>query len=547
MEQFFVAPAMKAHQGPARLPQWGIAKTAAAACALAIFPIFLAKPVAGEAATVTLLPAAGPAGTSTTLNGRGFAAGARVQLRVGKRARASARADGRGRFNAVLRIPKGARGSVRVRTSTGKRPVVNFFRVRPGTTPGAGDVSSQRGAGLRWGPLEGPQGTRLTIALRRFPANRRLTVRLGRTAVAAGRTNRRGKAVRRLKVPNGPRGRLAVKAETRRRSLLFHFLLTAGAPPPSTGSGIGGPGAAGLVRPAIENVTSATAYRYLSRDDKGSTLDTLKVIPSPGGGYLGVYHTLTAGVFVTKLARSTNLLTWNHVVDLEPNASQPTITALSDGGFLVAYEKDAGCTGTGPGGNCLGFRHYAGLASLLAGAGDRSFQAPRTLSRCAEGTPNIYGAELRPDIDHSTIDVGFHYFRNCDVDRQARGTLQNFSSWSGNVAGGLNTAFEAFQPGGNIGDRDFMRLGGGSFNIHEVQFAKGDFGTWRVYLYDWLFGLATPLAIRTHRGSTAFANPTFTTLLSPAGRPAILVTLFIPSQGAAPTEGGELIYYHEIP
>ena len=235
------------------------------------------------------------------------------------------------------------------------------------------------------------------------------------------------------------------------------------------------------MRPAIENVTSATAYRYLSRDDKGSTLDTLKVIPSPGGGYLGVYHTLTAGVFVTKLARSTNLLTWTHVVDLEPSASQPTIAALSDGGFLVAYEKDAGCTGTGPGGNCLGFRHYAGLASLLAGTGDRSFQAPRTLSRCAEGTPNIYGADLRPDIGHSTIDVGFHYFRNCDVDRQARGTLHNFSAWSANVEGGLNAAFEAFGPGGNIGDRDFMRLGGGSFNIHEVQFAKGDFGTWRVY------------------------------------------------------------------
>jgi len=86
----------------------------------------------------------------------------------------------------------------------------------------------------------------------------------------------------------------------------------------------------------IEDVTSATAYRYGAHDDQGSTLDALKVIPSPGGGYLGVYHTLSAGVFVTKLAVSSDLLHWTHVVDLEPHASQPTIAALSDGGFLVA-------------------------------------------------------------------------------------------------------------------------------------------------------------------------------------------------------------------
>jgi hypothetical protein len=305
--------------------------------------------------------------------------------------------------------------------------------------------------------------------------------------------------------------------------------------------------AAGLDLSAIENVVSATAYRYGAHDDQGSSLDTLKVIPSPGGGYLGVYHTLSAGVFVAKLAVSTDLLHWSHGVDLESHASQPTIAALSDGSFLVAYEKDAGCSGTGPGGNCLGFRHYPGLTELLEGAGDRTFQAPRTLSNCAEGTPNVYGADLRPDIDHSTIDVGFHYFRNCDVDRQARGTLENFSSWSAHVDSGLNGALEAFHPGGNIGDRDYLRLASGSYNIHEVQFTKGDFGSWRVYLFDWLTGVALPLPIHTHRGSTAFANPTFTSLPSPAGRPALLVTLFIPSQGAATGEGGELIFYRELP
>jgi hypothetical protein len=433
-----------------------------------------------------------------------------------------------------------------VRSSSGSTRVVNAFRAGPDARRDVGDISSEMGARLRWSPLAGAPGTPLGIALRQFPRNRAVTVRLGGTALAAGRVDRRGNAVRSLSIPNRPGGLLTVKVETRGRTLRFNFLVTAPPPPPPGARGGVPPVAGAFPWPAIQNVRGATGYRYGARDDKGATLDTLKVIPSPAGGYLGVYHALTAGVFVTKLARSADLLRWNHVVDLERNASQPTIAALSDGGFLVAYEKDAGCTGTGPGGNCLGFRHYADLTSLFAGAGDRSFQAPRTLSRCAEGTPNIYGAELHPDVAHSTIDVGLHYFRNCDVDRQARGTLRNFSAWSASVDSRLNSVFEAFRPGGNIGDRDFVRSGPWSLNLHEVQFTKGAFGSWRVYAYDWLTGVAAPAAIETHRGSTAFANPTITSLLSPAGRPALLVTLFIPSEGAAPTEGGELIYYREL-
>ena len=533
---------MKAYHGKVGAPKGKVAQVVAA-CAVAIL---LALPAVGKAATVTLVPAAGPAGTATTVQGRGFPQ-RRVLVRVGN-ARGQAVPTGtRGRFKKVLRIPKGAKGAVRVVSFSGKGRVVNVFRVHSGPGSATGDVAAAHGAGVRWSPLEGSPGRPLTLSLRGFPANRPVTVRFGGTALAGGRTNRRGGAVRQLAVPNRKAGRHAVTVAVRRRALRFGFVLTDVAPAPGAG---GGPAAAALrlVLPAIENVTSATAYRYHTRDDKGSTMDTLKVIPSPGGGYLGVYHTLTAGVFVTKLARSTNLLTWTHVVDLEPNASQPTIAALSDGGFLVAYEKDAGCTGTGPpGANCLGFRHYANLAALLAGSGDRSRQIPRSLSNCAEGTPNIYSADLNPDIDHSTIDVGFHYFRSCDVDRQARGTLRNFTSWSAGVQGGLNATFEAFGPRGNIGDRDFIRFGAAAVNLHEVQFTKGDFGSWRTYLYDWLTGVGTPLSIRTHRGSTAFANPTFTYLTSPAGRPAVLVTLFIPLQGAATGETGELVYYHELP
>jgi hypothetical protein len=305
--------------------------------------------------------------------------------------------------------------------------------------------------------------------------------------------------------------------------------------------------AAPALRPAIEDVTHATGYRYGARDNEGTSLDTLKVIKSPRGGYLGVYHALRQGVFVVKLARSTDLLTWVRVADLDVHASQPTLAATPGGGFVLADEKDSGCTGTGPGGNCLGFRHYASLSALFGGAADRIFQAPRSLSRCAEGTPSIYSVRMGRNIGRSTIRVGFHYFRDCQVDRQAGGVLRNFASWSARVDGRANNLLEAFKPGGNIGDRDYARLpSGGAFSIHEVQFRRHDFGSWRVFLYDQRARRAQQLRITTHGGSTAFANPTFTVLRSPRGRPALLVTLFLPSEGAARTEGGELVYYREL-
>jgi len=55
------------------------------------------------------------------------------------------------------------------------------------------------------------------------------------------------------------------------------------------------------------------------------------------------------------------------------------------------------------------------------------------------------------------------------------------------------------------------------------------------------------LPIRTHGGSAAFANPSITAVTSPSGRPAVVLTMFVPGEGAAPGEAGELIYYREIP
>jgi acid phosphatase type 7 len=295
----------------------------------------------------------------------------------------------------------------------------------------------------------------------------------------------------------------------------------------------------------LQDVPGATSYRYGVKDNLGNTMDTLKIIDNRQGGYLGVYHTLVSGVFRVKLATSSDLINWTFRTDLAGNASQPTIQQLPGGGFLVAYEQDVGCTGLGPGGRCLRFLHYPSLDALLAHSPNRSFQAPRTLSQCAEGTPNIYSAILSPDIDHSTIRVGFHYFRNCDVDRQAAGTLTSFSQWSAWVTSEPNTAIEGFGVNGNIGDRDAMFFGTTQYRLSEGQLVKGDWSSWRPFLFSWASG-AKQLDVHTHGGSTSFANPTFTQVKTPAGYPAVVATMFLPLQGAAPGEAGELVYWKKL-
>ncbi len=293
----------------------------------------------------------------------------------------------------------------------------------------------------------------------------------------------------------------------------------------------------------IEDVTAADGYRYGARDSAGSTMDTAKVIDKPGGGYLAVYHTGN----VAKLATSTDLKTWRFRANLDPRASQPTIMATSDGGYLVALETETGNNGQ------IKLLHYRDLAALQTGRATRSFTAPRTLSSCNEGTPSITSAKLSPDLDHSVIELGMHYHRDCDTDREATARLTNFRQWKATPAPGTDSALTkaAATLGkkitGNIGDRDTLSYGGTRYSLNEVQLVKGQFGTWRTYLYDTTTGRARPLNITTHRGSRAFANPTISRITAPDGQPAILVALYLPVQGAAPGEAGELIYYRVLP
>jgi hypothetical protein len=153
---------------------------------------------------------------------------------------------------------------------------------------------------------------------------------------------------------------------------------------------------------------------------------------------------------------------WDHRVVIDQPATQPTIAAAGDGGLLIAAEFNGGHGGQ------LRIRYWPTLDELLAGRPTREFLAPRTLSAGNEGTPSIRQLRLDADVDASRIELGLHYHRDCQVDRQPCGTLTGFRAWTTATDPELDVAVERAaaapgeQIGGNIGDRDHLRYRAGT-------------------------------------------------------------------------------------
>ncbi len=291
----------------------------------------------------------------------------------------------------------------------------------------------------------------------------------------------------------------------------------------------------------VENawVTDDHHHKYFAP----GVLDTVKIIESPHTGYIGVYHTQVNQVFSVNVATSPDLLTWTYRATLDEHASQPTIKALENGGFLVVEEADDGEN------SWLRFRHYADLPHLLEGTPIGTFDAPRSLSASNEGTPSVYSVSSS-DLDNSVIDVGFHYY-NGETDREGRGKVINFNSWITEPDTQIDAAIEAWDTSGDpsnkmkIGGRDNFEFYGCSLNLQEAQLDIEDDSSWRAFLYNRASNNARRLNIKTHHGSKSFANPKITLLRAPSGIPAIVITLIIFSDGAAPGEAGELVYFRE--
>jgi hypothetical protein len=299
-------------------------------------------------------------------------------------------------------------------------------------------------------------------------------------------------------------------------------------------------GAAIPYREALEDVRKADGYHYGTRDHLGRSMDTLKILPRGAGGYLGVYHTLTRGKFGVHIATSLNLVAWRHRATLATNASQPTVARRPGGGYLVAYEKDSGCRGSN---NCLAFKRYDSARKLFsARPRGRERRIGRTFSKCAEGTPNFFR------VTSSSFEIGFHYFQDCRVDRQARGTYNLATgAWRPRTLPGFDRLLLAAgaDPGGNIGDRDatLYRPADAERSVYEAMIGprSAGFGVWRCFAEEG--GVVTQLRVGTHGGSTACANPTVTNATLPRGRAGLIVTYFIPVEGAGRNEAGTLVFW----
>jgi hypothetical protein len=241
------------------------------------------------------------------------------------------------------------------------------------------------------------------------------------------------------------------------------------------------------------------------------------------------------GRFHVALGASGDLMTWRFVRDLGRGASQPTIYCVPGDGYVVAWEQEPR--------NHIAVRYYVDRDALFAGRATRSFDARRSLSRCAEGTPTIHSVHPAPDMRDWVVGIGGHYWWDCDRDRQMSATLTGFRTWRAEVRPDLDAPLLAHGVGGNIGGRDPIRFLGHDFRVVEGQFAKGDFGSWRAFLCEEGAARAEQLEIRTDGGSSAFANPHVTAVDGPEGRRAVVVSMFVPKERAAPGEGGPLLYY----
>ncbi len=330
----------------------------------------------------------------------------------------------------------------------------------------------------------------------------------------------------------------------------------------------------------VERVDKTTASRYRAKDDRGALLDGLKVIQVDGTN-LGVYHAPTSdGRFNVYVATSNDLITWTRRATIDAGASQPTITLLPSGGLVVAYEK-VSLIELGPLTSLtdvlesvvgpildrptdrirLRFRYYRTVDALLHSQFAREFTAPRRLSPTAEGTPSITNVKIKRGLlSRSRIELGLHYYADLDgngtsdADRLATGVLTGFSRWQATPAPDqdsslMNAPFlhsdYTQAPRGNIGDRDQIVLDGVRLELQEAQYVFRDYASWRPFLIDPRGGAPRPLQIVTRGGSKSFGNPTATELEAPSGRRAVLVTVYVFSEGAAPGEIGPLIYYRE--
>ena len=299
----------------------------------------------------------------------------------------------------------------------------------------------------------------------------------------------------------------------------------------------------------IGDFNGASAAVVHATDRAGISLDVLRVINgATAGNYLGVYHHQAVdGSFSMRLATSTDLTHWSTSVVLANNATNPFLTRLTDGSYLLAFEKVAG------GHSEVSLAHYANLQSLLQAKVDRTVDLPRTLSSLNEGTPTIESVNLAAgasatsssgtDLNNSTMTIRFHYNHDGRRDLEAVGVLTGFTAWTAHADPALDGAVTSLGAAGSLGDRSEITVAGHTFTLIEGERTAHDLQSYGAYLVDNATGTAVPVPLRSPWGVSAVGNNHVSIVSGPHGQQEMVTTMF----GFAPNGAGELIGVHPLP
>jgi hypothetical protein len=297
----------------------------------------------------------------------------------------------------------------------------------------------------------------------------------------------------------------------------------------------------------LENIPGSVKHAYGLHDNDGRGMDCLEVFQPAGrsgdyAGVYGIYHHLKDGVFSVHLAHSLDLIHWTHIIALDSHASQAAIEETADGGFLLAFEKDA------PNSCWMRLRFFQNLTQLKTAKFAKEFDIQRSLAPTAEGTPSFESVKMSGDqIDKSQITLRFHYFEDTRVDQQALGTLTNFKSWTATPLKKISEALKKAGGRGNLGDRDRFTWRKQNYYLQEVQGIRNDWSSWRVYLCDRDGLPLQQLKLKSHNQATAFANPSVTHISDETGHRRMVITMFLLSEGNSPSERGQLLYVIDEP
>ena len=158
----------------------------------------------------------------------------------------------------------------------------------------------------------------------------------------------------------------------------------------------------------------------------------------------------------------------------------------------------------------------------------------------AKGTPSIDTAS------RARVELSFHYHGDCERATDRRRAGQTGPRGRRCARPERDQALIDRGIEGHIGDEDTITFRGHEQMLLEGERVPGDYSSWRMFLYDDVTRLADEVSFKTHAGSKAFSNASISQVRID-GQDAILVTLYLFTEGSRGGEDEELIFYRTLP